>query len=156
MGSTWRLRAGECFGLLGPNGAGKTTTIEICEGLTAPDAGTVELLGLNWRTGADELRQRIGIQLQETQFPDKLTVEETLRLFRSFYRRGISVDESIRTAQLEEKRRRARGRAERRAEAAAGDGDARWWAIRSCCFWMSRRRGSIRRRGGTCGIWWTS
>jgi ABC-2 type transport system ATP-binding protein len=96
---------GECFGLLGPNGAGKTTTIEICEGLTTPDAGTVELLGLNWRTGASELRQRIGVQLQETQFPDKLTVEETLRLFRSFFKRGISVDESIETAQLEEKRR---------------------------------------------------
>ena len=95
---------GECFGLLGPNGAGKTTTIEICEGLTAPDEGTVELLGLNWRTGANELRQRIGIQLQETQFPDKLTVEETLTLFRSFFRRGIPVEESIRTAQLEEKR----------------------------------------------------
>ncbi|MGA3373135.1 MAG: ABC transporter ATP-binding protein [Terracidiphilus sp.] len=95
---------GECFGLLGPNGAGKTTTIEICEGLTAPDAGTVELLGLDWRSGAAELRQRIGIQLQETQFPEKLSVEETLRLFRSFYRRGISVDESVRTAQLEEKR----------------------------------------------------
>ena len=96
---------GECFGLLGPNGAGKTTTIEICEGLTAPDSGTVELLGLNWNANAGELRQRIGIQLQETQFPDKLTVEETLRLFRSFYRHGISVDESIKTAQLEEKRR---------------------------------------------------
>jgi ABC-2 type transport system ATP-binding protein len=96
---------GECFGLLGPNGAGKTTTIEICEGLTEPDEGTVELLGLNWKTGADELRQRIGIQLQETQFPDKMTVEETLRLFRSFYRRGITVDESIKLAQLEEKRR---------------------------------------------------
>jgi ABC-2 type transport system ATP-binding protein len=98
------VRRGECFGLLGPNGAGKTTTIEICEGLTEPDAGTVELLGLNWKTGASELRQRIGIQLQETQFPDKLTVEETLRLFRSFFRRGLSVDESIKTAQLEEKR----------------------------------------------------
>src|SRR5580698_8084755 len=96
---------GECFGLLGPNGAGKTTTIEICEGLTAADEGTVELLGLNWKTGGDELRQRIGIQLQETQFPDKMTVEETLRLFRSFYRSGISVDESIKLAQLEEKRR---------------------------------------------------
>jgi ABC-2 type transport system ATP-binding protein len=96
---------GECFGLLGPNGAGKTTTIEICEGLTAPDAGTVELLGLDWAAGAGELRQRIGIQLQETQFPDKLTVEETLRLFRSFFKRGIPVDESIETAQLEEKRR---------------------------------------------------
>jgi len=96
---------GECFGLLGPNGAGKTTTIEICEGLTTPDSGTVEVLGLNWRTGAKELRQRIGIQLQETQFPDKLTVEETLRMFRSFFKCGISVDESIKTAQLEEKRR---------------------------------------------------
>lgn len=96
---------GECFGLLGPNGAGKTTTIEICEGLTAPDEGTVELLGLNWSTGANELRQRIGIQLQETQFPDKLTVQETLQLFRSFYRHGISVEESIATAQLEEKRK---------------------------------------------------
>ncbi len=95
---------GECFGLLGPNGAGKTTTIEICEGLTDPDAGTVELLGLNWKAGANELRQRIGIQLQETQFPDKMTVEETLYLFRSFFKHGISVDESIKTAQLEEKR----------------------------------------------------
>ena len=98
------VKRGECFGLLGPNGAGKTTTIEICEGLTPPDAGTVELLGLNWATGGDQLRQRTGIQLQETQFPDKLTVDETLRLFRSFFRRGLSIDESIRTAQLEEKR----------------------------------------------------
>ena len=95
---------GECFGLLGPNGAGKTTTIEICEGLTESDAGEVHLMGLDWKTSASHLRQRVGIQLQETQFPDKLTVSETLRLFRSFYRHGISVDESIRTAQLEEKR----------------------------------------------------
>src|SRR5208283_5119959 len=76
---------GECFGLLGPNGAGKTTTIEICEGLTEPDDGTVELLGLNWRSNAGELRQRIGVQLQETQFPEKATVEEILELFRSFF-----------------------------------------------------------------------
>jgi ABC-2 type transport system ATP-binding protein len=100
-----RVERGECFGLLGPNGAGKTTTIEICEGLTAPDEGSVELLGLSWLTKEDELRQRIGIQLQETQFPAKLRVDETLRLFRSFFHKGISVEESIRTAQLEEKRR---------------------------------------------------
>ncbi|MFZ1938653.1 MAG: ABC transporter ATP-binding protein [Terracidiphilus sp.] len=99
------VSSGECFGLLGPNGAGKTTTIEICEGLTTPDSGTVELLGLNWQSNADELRQRIGVQLQETQFPEKLTAEEILRLFRSFYRRGLTIDESIRIAQLEEKRR---------------------------------------------------
>ena len=95
---------GECFGLLGPNGAGKTTTIEICEGLTTPDAGAVNLLGLNWQQSARELRQRIGVQLQETQFPEKLTVEETLRLFRSFYRRGMTVEATIGMAQLEEKR----------------------------------------------------
>ncbi len=99
------VKPGECFGLLGPNGAGKTTTIEICEGLTAPDAGTVELLGRNWREHAHELRQLIGIQLQETQFSDKITVEEQLRLFRSFYRHGISVEEAIGLTQLEEKRR---------------------------------------------------
>jgi ABC-2 type transport system ATP-binding protein len=99
------VSSGECFGLLGPNGAGKTTTIEICEGLTSPDSGTVELLGLTWQSNADELRQRIGVQLQETQFPEKLTAEEILRLFRSFYRRGLSIDESVRIAQLEEKRR---------------------------------------------------
>jgi ABC-2 type transport system ATP-binding protein len=96
---------GECFGLLGPNGAGKTTTIEICEGLTVPDSGDVSLLGLGWREDADELCQRIGIQLQETQFPEKLTVEETLRLFRSFFHKGLSVEESISLAQLEEKRK---------------------------------------------------
>jgi ABC-2 type transport system ATP-binding protein len=104
-GLGFEVHRGECFGLLGPNGAGKTTTIEVCEGLNEQDEGTVELLGLNWREHSLELRQRIGIQLQETQFPDKLTVEETLRLFRSFYRHGISIDESIRTAQLEEKRK---------------------------------------------------
>jgi len=99
------VERGECFGLLGPNGAGKTTTIEICEGLTMPDAGSVRLLGLSWQNSAAELRQRIGVQLQETQFPEKLTVEEILRLFRSFFRRGTAVEDTIRMAQLEEKRR---------------------------------------------------
>ncbi len=98
------VRAGECFGLLGPNGAGKTTTIEICEGLLSPDAGTVELLGMRWETDAGELRQRLGVQLQETQLSEKLTVDETVRLFRSFYRRGPSVAEVIGMVQLEEKR----------------------------------------------------
>src|ERR1700704_6390038 len=71
------VRAGECFGLLGPNGAGKTTTVEICEGLTDPDSGEVEVLGQRWSTDADALRQRLGIQLQDTQLSDKLTVVET-------------------------------------------------------------------------------
>lgn len=99
------VRRGECFGLLGPNGAGKTTTIEICEGLTLPDAGTVQMLGRNWTQHAGELRQRIGVQLQETQFPDKLTVEETIALFRSFFLRPLTVEQAIMMTQLQEKRR---------------------------------------------------
>jgi ABC-2 type transport system ATP-binding protein len=96
--------AGECFGLLGPNGAGKTTTVEILEGLLEPDAGDVEILGMRW--GADDraIRQRLGIQLQETQLAEKLTVEETLRIFRSFFERGRSVDEVLKIVELEEKR----------------------------------------------------
>jgi ABC-2 type transport system ATP-binding protein len=96
---------GECFGLLGPNGAGKTTTVEILEGLTPADEGAVELLGQHWNAGDDRaLRERIGVQLQETQLAEKVTVVETLRLFRSFYRRGHSVNEVIHTVALEEKR----------------------------------------------------
>jgi len=103
-GLSLEVRRGECFGLLGPNGAGKTTTIEILEGLLAPDGGEVQVLGLTWLSHERELRQRLGIQLQETQFTDKLTVEETLRLFRSFYDRGRSVDELLGLVELDGKR----------------------------------------------------
>lgn len=99
------VRRGECFGLLGPNGAGKTTTIEILEGLTRPDAGEVEILGLRWEADAQALRARLGIQLQETELPEKQTVEETVRLFRSFYPRGPGVDELIARVDLGEKRK---------------------------------------------------
>jgi ABC-2 type transport system ATP-binding protein len=99
------VRTGECFGLLGPNGAGKTTTIEICEGLTDPDSGEVEVLGRRWDSDAQELRERLGVSLQETQLQEKLTVEETVRLFRSFYRQGRPVEEVIAAVQLTEKRR---------------------------------------------------
>jgi ABC-2 type transport system ATP-binding protein len=98
------VEAGECFGLLGPNGAGKTTTIEICEGLTDPDAGDVEVLGRRWNGKGHELRERLGIQLQETQLAEKLTVQETVQLFRSFYARGRDVSEVIDVVQLGEKR----------------------------------------------------
>jgi ABC-2 type transport system ATP-binding protein len=89
------IQRGECFGLLGPNGAGKTTTIEILEGLTEPDEGTVEVLGLNWKQHAGEIRQRIGVQLQDTQLGDKLTVIEVLTLFRSLYRDGKHPEDLI-------------------------------------------------------------
>ena len=98
------VHRGECFGLLGPNGAGKTTSIEILEGLLAADAGDVEILGKRWQTDAKWLRARLGIQLQETQLADKLTVEETLRLFRSFYPDGPTIDELLTTVELESKR----------------------------------------------------
>jgi len=94
---------GECFGLLGPNGAGKTTTIEILEGLNTADDGDVRILGMTWRDNERELRERIGLSLQETQFTDKLTVAETLVLFRSFYREGHDPDEVLRDMSLDEK-----------------------------------------------------
>jgi ABC-2 type transport system ATP-binding protein len=98
------VRTGECFGLLGPNGAGKTTTIEICEGLTEPDSGDVEVLGRRWARDARALRERLGIQLQETQLSDKLTVVETLTLFRSFFSQGPAPDELVALVQLDDKR----------------------------------------------------
>jgi ABC-2 type transport system ATP-binding protein len=94
---------GECFGLLGPNGAGKTTTIEICEGLTEPDAGDVEVLEMRWASDETALRQRLGIQLQETQLTEKLTVMETVALFRSFFDRGPLPGDAVALVQLEEK-----------------------------------------------------
>ncbi|HTI03800.1 MAG TPA: ABC transporter ATP-binding protein [Gemmatimonadales bacterium] len=101
------VHAGECFGLLGPNGAGKTTTIEILEGLNTPDTGDVAILGTPWREGAAgrALRERLGIQLQETQLADKLQVHEVLALFRSFYRQSHTVEEVLALVELEEKRR---------------------------------------------------
>ena len=97
------IRPGECFGLLGPNGAGKTTTIEICEGLTSPDDGEVLILGRRWGHDDTRLRELLGISLQETQFSEKLTVAETVRLFRSFYPRGPLADAVIDLVQLGEK-----------------------------------------------------
>ena len=94
---------GECFGMLGPNGAGKTTTVEIFEGLRIPDAGDVEVLGDRWRGDGLALRARLGIQLQETKFQDKLRVREVIALFRSFYPSGLGVSEALALVGLQEK-----------------------------------------------------
>src|SRR5690349_18426138 len=102
------VHRGECFGLLGPNGAGKTTTVEMIEGLTPPDKGQIEIFGTRWgmsRAGDQTLKERIGVQLQETQLADRLTVFETLRLFRSLYLRGRPVEEVISLLELGEKRK---------------------------------------------------
>ena len=97
------VERGECFGLLGPNGAGKTTTIEILEGLLEPTAGEVEVLGLKWGQADTQIRQRIGISLQETRLSEKLKVLETLTLFRSFYAQGFPPAEVLARVSLEEK-----------------------------------------------------
>ena len=98
------VREGECFGLLGPNGAGKTTTVEILEGLVEPSSGEVEVLGRSWAKDERELRERIGVTLQETRFADKLRVDETLALFGSFYPRGKPPEELLEAVSLGEKR----------------------------------------------------
>jgi ABC-2 type transport system ATP-binding protein len=95
---------GECFGLLGPNGAGKTTTMEILEGLLPPSSGEVRVFGRTWQRDRHALTARIGVALQETQLSERLTVRETLRLFRSFYQRGAEVDALLEKLQLTEKR----------------------------------------------------
>ena len=97
------MQEGECFGLLGPNGAGKTTTIEILEGLMWPTSGDVEILGRRWGEDDVALRQRLGISLQETRLGEKLTVRETLALFRSFYGRGQSPETVMERVGLTEK-----------------------------------------------------
>jgi ABC-2 type transport system ATP-binding protein len=102
-GLSLAIEAGECFGLLGPNGAGKTTTIEILEGLLAPTSGHVTVLGHTWKTDERELREQLGISLQETRLSEKLTVRETIELFASFYREPRSSDDVLDELQLTEK-----------------------------------------------------
>src|SRR2546425_589860 len=98
------VRSGECFGILGPNGAGKTTTVEILEGILQASGGDVEVLGMRWGPTDRALRERIGVSLQETRLADKLTVEETLDLFGSFYERGRSALEVMAEVRSEERR----------------------------------------------------
>jgi ABC-2 type transport system ATP-binding protein len=102
-GLSLEIQAGECFGLLGPNGAGKTTTIEILEGLLAPTSGEVSILGHTWQENEREMREWLGISLQETRLSEKLTVRETIELFASFYRQPRSSDEVLEQLQLTEK-----------------------------------------------------
>ncbi|SIQ17673.1 ABC transporter ATP-binding protein [Micromonospora avicenniae] len=83
---SFTVEAGEIFGVLGPNGAGKTTTVECVAGLRTPDGGGVSVLGLDPRRDGARLRQRLGVQLQESQLPDRLRVAEALELYASFYR----------------------------------------------------------------------
>jgi len=102
-GLSLRIEAGECFGLLGPNGAGKTTTIEILEGLLQPTSGDVRIFGQTWDNQPRQLREWIGISLQETRLSEKLTVRETVELFASFYAQPRRAEEVLEEMQLTEK-----------------------------------------------------
>jgi ABC-2 type transport system ATP-binding protein len=98
------VERGEIFGILGPNGAGKTTTVECVAGLRVPDAGTISVSGLDPRRDRDELRQRVGVQLQESQLPDRLKVWEALELYSSFYRKPADWERLIEELGLAGKR----------------------------------------------------
>jgi ABC-2 type transport system ATP-binding protein len=102
-GISLQIEAGQCFGLLGPNGAGKTTTIEILEGLLAPTSGEVRIFGHTWNDNPRQLREWIGISLQETRLSEKLNVRETIELFASFYRDPRSTADILEQLELTEK-----------------------------------------------------
>lgn len=102
-GLNLQVRRGEVFGLLGPNGAGKTTSLEMLEGLVQPDSGEIRLLGLDWRTHATAIRNRIGVQFQSTQLDEKIKVREVLEMYSKYYDKPRSVDDLLRLLQLEEK-----------------------------------------------------
>ena len=102
-GISLRIEAGQCFGLLGPNGAGKTTTIEILEGLLTPSSGEVRIFGHTWNDNPRQLREWIGISLQETRLSEKLSVRETIELFASFYTEPRPADEVLEELELTEK-----------------------------------------------------
>ncbi len=103
-GVSFEIAEGEVFGLLGPNGAGKTTTVEILEGMRTPDAGTARVCGLDPQSGGDEFKRQVGAVLQSTSLPDKLRVEETVRLFGSLYGVRPATEILLRRFGLEEKR----------------------------------------------------
>ena len=145
------IRQGECFGLLGPNGAGKTTTVEILEGLNQPTSGEVEVLGLHWATDEAAIRERIGVTLQETRFPDKETVREIVTLFRSFYKNGHEPRRRDRAGRAGEQGERLHRAALRRPAAAAGRRASPWSAIPRSCSSTSRRPGWTRNPAASSG-----
>lgn len=102
-GVSFSVAEGECLALLGPNGAGKTTTVEMLEGLKEPDSGAVTIFGLDLAAKRTEVMEKVGVLLQETNLYKKLTVKETLELFRSFFKEGVAVEEVIKVIELEDK-----------------------------------------------------
>ena len=104
---SFAVRPGEIFGVLGPNGAGKTTTVECLAGLRRPDGGRVRVLGMDPERHGAELRQRIGLQLQQAALPERIKVREALELFASFYRHPLDRPRLLEQWGLEAKRNAA-------------------------------------------------
>src|SRR6201994_3589793 len=105
-GGVWSfwVEGGEIFGILGPNGAGKTTTVECVTGLRKPDRGQLRVLGLDPQRDHDELREQVGVQLQDGQLPEKIRVREALELYASFYQHPANADELITRLGLDDRR----------------------------------------------------
>ena len=147
------VHPGETFGILGPNGAGKTTTLEMIEGLTRPDAGTVEILGEPVWPDPRSVQRRIGVQLQHTALFDNLDAGELLALFCDLY--GVPRDPArIAGCSRRSAWSRSRARSPRSSRAASSSAWRSPWpsctSPRSCSS-TSRPRASTRRRAGTCG-----
>ena len=102
-GLNLQIRRGEVFGLLGPNGAGKTTSLEMMEGLVRPDSGSIALLGMDWRTHGNQIRNRIGVQFQSTELDEKIKVREVLEMYSKYYAKTRPVADLLKLLQLEEK-----------------------------------------------------
>ncbi len=102
-GVSFTVQPGEIFGILGPNGAGKTTLVEILEGLTRPTAGEASVLGNDIRTQTDEVKKRVGVQLQASSYHQYLTLREILELFGSFYPRSAEANELLARVHLEDR-----------------------------------------------------
>ncbi len=103
-GIDFEVRPGEVFGLLGPNGAGKTTIVEILEGLRPRSGGEVKVLGLDPELQTKRLKDRIGVALQATNLPDKITVREAVNLFAAFYTRTVEGEPLLKRLQLWDKK----------------------------------------------------
>ena len=150
-GLNLEIQAGECFGLLGPNGAGKTTTIEILEGLLEPTSGDVSILGHSWRENERQMREWLGISLQETRLSEKLTVRETVELFASFYREPRPSAEVLDQLQLTEKANAWVGKLSG-GQRSGWQWPRPWYVIQRFCSSTSPPRVSIHKAGANSGI----
>ena len=144
-GVSFSVEEGEIFGILGPNGAGKTTTVESIAGLRKPDGGTIRVLGLDPQHDRDRLRQVVGVQLQESELPDRMTVSEALELFASFYADPADPVAADRRPGPDREAQHGLPATCPAARSSASRSRWPWWASPGSPSWTSCRRASTRR-----------